>query len=78
MSVYRFNKDNNLDNLNLYGILTPFTEWGIDMKKQFIALIAAIVILAGFFIAKPFVFDKAGSIETTTATEWFDDNAITT
>ena len=26
MSVYRFNKDNNLDNLNLYGILTPFTE----------------------------------------------------
>ena len=48
------------------------------MKKQFIALIAAIVILAGFFIAKPFVFDKAGSIETTTTTEWFDDNAITT
>ena len=26
MSVYRFNKDNNLDNITLNGVLTPFTE----------------------------------------------------
>ena len=48
------------------------------MKKQFIALIAAVVVLIGIFIAKPLVFDNAGSVETTTTTEWFDDNAITT
>ncbi|MBR5112880.1 MAG: FtsW/RodA/SpoVE family cell cycle protein [Clostridia bacterium] len=26
MSVYRFNRENSLENLNLYGVLTPFTE----------------------------------------------------
>ena len=48
------------------------------MKKQLIALISAIVVLLGIFIAKPLVFDKANDVEPTTTTEWFDENAITT
>lgn len=48
------------------------------MKKQYIALLAAVAVLIGIFIAKPLVFDKAGSVETTTTAEWFDESAITT
>ena len=48
------------------------------MKKQFIALISAIAILFGIFLAKPLLFDKATETDTSTTAEWFDENAITT